>query len=34
MEQIMSLPEIEEDWDKQYVMDRLLGLATDAFGDQ
>lgn len=34
MQQIMSLPGIEEDWDKQYVMDRLLGLATDAFGDQ
>lgn len=33
MEKIMALPNIENVWDKQPVMDRLLGLATDAFGD-
>jgi kynurenine 3-monooxygenase len=31
MEQIMSLPNIEDDWDKQYVMDQILGLASIAF---
>lgn len=34
MEKIMALPGIEDDWDKQYVMDRLFSLASDAFGDQ
>ncbi|MGI9236491.1 MAG: kynurenine 3-monooxygenase, partial [Woeseiaceae bacterium] len=33
MEKIMNLPNIEEDWDKQYVMDQLFGLASETFGD-
>ena len=32
MEEIMALPEIEDEWDKPHVMDRLLSLATDTFG--
>jgi len=32
MEKIMGLPDIEDDWDKQYVMKQLLGLATETFG--
>ena len=34
MEQIMALPDIEKDWDEQYVMDRLFDLASEAFGDK
>jgi kynurenine 3-monooxygenase len=34
MEQIMSLPNIEDDWDKQYVMDQIFGLASKAFGNR
>ena len=34
MEKIMGLPNIEEDWDEQHVMDQLLNLASEAFGDQ
>ncbi|MEL7448663.1 MAG: NAD(P)/FAD-dependent oxidoreductase [Pseudomonadota bacterium] len=33
MEKIMAMPNIEEDWDKQYVMDELFSLASEAFGD-
>lgn len=33
MERIMGLPNIEDDWDKQYVMDQLFGLASESFGD-
>jgi len=33
MQRIMALPGIEEDWDEQYVMDQLYGLAAETFGD-
>jgi kynurenine 3-monooxygenase len=33
MERIMGLPNIEDDWDKQYVMDQLLDLASETFGN-
>ena len=33
MEKIMSLPNIEDDWDTQHVMDHLLGLVSETFGD-
>jgi len=33
MERIMVMPNIEDDWDKQYVMDRLSSLASETFGD-
>jgi kynurenine 3-monooxygenase len=33
MEKIMALPNIESGWDEQRVMDRLLELATDSFGE-
>ena len=33
MEKIMALPDIVNDWDKQYVMDQLFSLASEAFGD-
>jgi kynurenine 3-monooxygenase len=33
MEKIMALPEIESNWDEQSVMDRLLVLATESFGE-
>ncbi len=34
MEKIMGLPNIKDDWDEQYVMDQLFGLASAAFGDR
>ena len=34
MDKIMALPKIEDDWDEQYVMDQLLGLASEKFGDE
>ncbi|MGI9223513.1 MAG: FAD-dependent oxidoreductase [Woeseiaceae bacterium] len=34
MEKIMALPNIEDDWDKQFVMDRLFSLASEALGEQ
>jgi kynurenine 3-monooxygenase len=34
MAEIMALPGIEERWDEEHVMDRLLELATATFGDQ
>ena len=34
MEKIMRLPNIEDDWDKQHVMDQLLSLASETFGDK
>ncbi|ANO50545.1 kynurenine 3-monooxygenase [Woeseia oceani] len=34
MEQIMSLPNIEDDWDKQIIMDQLLCFASAEFGDK
>jgi kynurenine 3-monooxygenase len=33
MEKIMGLPNIEDDWNKQQVMDDLLELASETFGD-
>ena len=33
MEKIMRLPNIEDNWDEQYVMDELLALASKAFLD-
>ncbi len=33
MEKIMAMPDIEKDWDQQYVMDRLLELASETFGE-
>ena len=33
MEKIMALPNIEEDWDEQYVMDQLYTWASESFGD-
>ena len=33
MDKIMALPNIESGWDEQIVMDRLLELATDSFGE-
>jgi len=33
MEKIMALPNIEDDWDKEYVMDRLFSLASETLGD-
>ena len=32
MEIIMALPDIESDWDEQYVMDQLHSLAAETFG--
>ncbi|MGB5489722.1 MAG: NAD(P)/FAD-dependent oxidoreductase [Woeseiaceae bacterium] len=34
MEKIMALPNIKDDWDEQYVMDQLFGLASAVFGDR
>jgi len=31
MEIIMGLPDIENDWDEQYVMDQLFSLASETF---
>ncbi len=33
MEKIMAIPDIEKDWDEQYVMDRLHDLAEATFGE-
>ena len=33
MEKVMALPNIEEDWDKQYVMNQLFNWASESFGD-
>lgn len=33
MEKIMELPKIEEDWDKEYIMNQIFKLASGAFGD-
>ena len=33
MEKIMALPNIEDDWDKQYVMDQLFSLVSETLGD-
>ena len=32
MDKIMQLPEIENDWDTQHVMDQLFRLASETFG--
>jgi kynurenine 3-monooxygenase len=32
MEKIMALPNIEDDWDKQYVMEQLFSLASETLG--
>lgn len=34
MEKIMALPGIEDDWDDENVMERLLSLATETLGDR
>jgi len=34
MQKVMALPDIENDWDEQYVMDQLLALASETFGDE
>ena len=34
MEKIMALPNIEEDWDEQYVMDQLFELASETLGEK
>ena len=33
MDKVMALPNIEEDWDKQYVMNHLHSWASESFGD-
>ena len=33
MDKVMALPNIEQDWDKQYVMNQLFSWASDSFGD-
>jgi len=33
MDKIMTLPGIEDDWDKQYVMDQLFGMVSETLGD-
>jgi len=33
MDKIMQLPDIENDWDKQHVMDQLFTLASETFGN-
>ena len=33
MQKIMSLPDIESNWDQPHVMQELLGLASETFGD-
>lgn len=33
MDRIMALPDIEQDWDEPFVMERLLELATASFGE-
>jgi hypothetical protein len=34
MQKIMALPNIEDDWDKEYVMNQLHDLASETFGDR
>lgn len=34
MDKIMQLPDIERDWDEQFVMDQLYALAAETFGEQ
>lgn len=34
MDRIMALPDIDNDWDKEHVMDQLLVLASAAFGGE
>jgi len=34
MQEIMAMPNIEDDWDKQYVMNQLFSLASETFGDR
>jgi hypothetical protein len=34
MDRIMRLPDIENNWNQQDVMDRLYELASEAFGEQ
>jgi kynurenine 3-monooxygenase len=34
MDRIMQLPDIDKDWNEQYVMDRLHELATATFGER
>ena len=32
MQRVMALPDIEQDWDQQYVMDKLYDWASQSFG--
>ncbi len=34
MQKIMDLPNIDSDWDEQFVMDQLHGMATETFGER
>ena len=34
MDKVMALPNIVEEWDRQYVMDRLFAWASESFGGQ
>ena len=34
MDRIMQLPDIEQNWNEQSVMDRLYELASEAFGER
>jgi len=34
MEKVMALPNIEDDWDKQHVMNQLFDMASEVFGDK
>ncbi len=34
MDRIMAIPNIESEWDEQYVMNQLFGLATETFGSR
>ncbi|MEM1262768.1 MAG: NAD(P)/FAD-dependent oxidoreductase [Pseudomonadota bacterium] len=33
MDKVMALPDIDKDWDQQYVMDRLFNWASESFGE-
>lgn len=34
MEKVMALPNIEDDWEKQYVIDQLFSWASETFGNR
>ena len=33
MDKIMALPDIDSNWDEPFVMEQLLELATESFGE-